>query len=174
MAERVASEFPSSPVVLKDYVKSRKQDWFDACYIPDPRDAVHVKQVVRRFLELTDLAGGLVFRQFENFKKVGTHPKTRMPLSNEWRGFMCHGKLIYRATYWDPANYSDAAVPDASVFEGIARRAGFLSSFFSLDVAEKEDNTWMPLEINSGGASGVPEGGGEMSFYKRLSENVSR
>src|SRR5207302_6364199 len=32
------SKLGDGPVVLKDYVKSQKHYWFEACYIPDPAD----------------------------------------------------------------------------------------------------------------------------------------
>lgn len=41
--------FGSAPLILKDFVKSRKHDWFTACYIPSAADAARVEQVVRRF-----------------------------------------------------------------------------------------------------------------------------
>ena len=170
VAEQVGLVFSPHAVLVKDVVKSRKQDWYEACFIPDARDKEHVKKVVSRFLDLMDdsLAGGLVFRQFEDFKKLGvSHPKTGMPIVNEWRGFMLHGKLVYLAPYW-AADYSTAAKPDPAMFEAIVKRSGLISPFFSLDVAESIDGTWMVIEINSGGASGIPEGGDGEAFYAAL------
>jgi hypothetical protein len=162
--------------IVKDFIKSRKQDWFDACFIPDVRDEEMVIKVVSRFLDLMEgtLYGGLVFRQFEDFKRIGTHPKTKMPVVNEWRGFMLNGKLIYKAPYWASGNYDEAKEPDASVFEGIVAKANFVSPFIALDVAERDDNdgTWRTIEINSGGASGVPEGGDVKDFYQALGKAI--
>lgn len=163
--------------IVKDFIKSRKQDWFDACFIPDVRDTEAVIKVVSRFLDLMEgtLYGGLVFRQFENFKQIGTHPKTKMPVVNEWRGFMLNGKLIYKAPYWASGNYDEVKEPDASVFEGIVAKANFISPFIALDIAERDDNggTWRTIEINSGGASDVPEGGNVESFYRALGEVIA-
>ncbi len=59
----------AGPGIVKDYVKSRKHDWHDACYIPDLTDLDAVHRVLRRFVELQHLtlAGGLVVRAFEPF-----------------------------------------------------------------------------------------------------------
>ncbi len=186
IAERVATEFQSRsdeqpsvslkegagarPIMLKDWIKSRKQDWFDACFIPDSQDRQHTKKVIARFLELTDgrPEGGLVFREFESFKRIGTHPKTRMPIVNEWRGFLVHGKLVYLAPYWASGDYSAVERPEPAMFEDIVGHSGLFSPFISVDVAEKDEGTWTTVEVNSGGASGVPEGGNVNAFYQAL------
>src|SRR6266508_3531179 len=62
------------PGMVKDFVKSRKHDWHDACYIPDLADIAAVHRVVRRFVELqhVTLAGGIVVRAFEPFVTAGS------------------------------------------------------------------------------------------------------
>ena len=68
--------------MLKDFVKSRKHEWAEACFIPSASDRASVERVVRRFLELQDddLSEGLVFREFVEFEPLGRHPKSGMPL----------------------------------------------------------------------------------------------
>ena len=157
------------PVLVKDFVKSRKQDWHEACFIPDARDREHVKKVVARFLELGEpLVGGLVFRQFEHFKKIGTHPKSHMPVINEWRAFMINGKLAYLAPYWSAGDYKASIQPAVSRFEAVVRESGLISPFIGLDMAEDVSGEWRVIEINPGGATGVPEGGDAGEFYKVL------
>src|SRR5204863_5332052 len=81
--------FGDSPLVLKDYVKSQKHAWEEACYIPSASDRQAVERVVTRFLELQgpDLVGGLVFREFAAFEPVGSHSRSGMPLTLEYRLF---------------------------------------------------------------------------------------
>jgi len=73
--------FGSAPVVLKDFVKSRKHEWEAACFIPSPAERSGVERVVHRFLELqgTDLAGGLVFREFVESEKWAITPRAACP-----------------------------------------------------------------------------------------------
>jgi hypothetical protein len=58
------SPFASRAVIVKDFVKSRKHEWSEACYIPSASDRSAVERVVRRFVELQgeDFNEGLVFR----------------------------------------------------------------------------------------------------------------
>ena len=58
--------FGDDSVVLKDFVKSRKHEWAEACFIPRASDSDAAAKVVRRFVELQedDLEGGFVFRAF--------------------------------------------------------------------------------------------------------------
>ena len=39
------------------------------------------------------------------------------------------------------------------------------SNFFTIDIAEKEDGTWMILETGDGQVSGLPSGQDEIKFY---------
>ena len=44
--------FGSRPIIVKDFVKSRKHEWKTACYIPSASDWKSVESVVSRFIEL--------------------------------------------------------------------------------------------------------------------------
>jgi hypothetical protein len=76
-------------IIVKDFVKSQKHEWNDACFIPSAINRSAVQRVVSRFRELQgdDLAGGLVFREFIEFRPVGVHPRSQMPLTEEYRIF---------------------------------------------------------------------------------------
>ncbi|MFJ6718238.1 MULTISPECIES: ATP-grasp domain-containing protein [unclassified Streptomyces] len=65
----LAGGLPSHAAVVKDYVKSRKHEWDEACHVPDTRRPEVLHRVVSRFVELQgdDLAGGVVLRGFEDF-----------------------------------------------------------------------------------------------------------
>ena len=88
--------FGSNLVVVKDFVKSRKHEWEEACYIPAASDRGSVERVVNRFLDLQgpDLAEGLVFREYVAFEPMGRHSKSGMPLSLEYRLFFLDGELL--------------------------------------------------------------------------------
>ena len=160
----------AGPLIIKDWVKSRKHEWLDDCFIPDPTDTENLCRVVTNFLngQGDDLAGGLVFREFVNLKSIGTHPKSGLPLVNEHRFFVFKGQIFYSAPYWDAAFYSLANVPDKKVIIDLIPR--IKSNFFALDVAEKEDGEWIVVEVNDGGTAGIPEGGNMHDFYQALRE----
>lgn len=166
----VEQSFNSGSVILKDFVKSAKHKWYDACFIRDASDGDEIKRIVKNFLnnQGDDLQGGLCFREFINFRQIGVHSKTRMPLINEYRAFMKHGKIFYTASYWAEGDYSGAK-PDNAVIEKMSEPLKHLP-FIAVDVAEKENGDWMVVEVNDGGAAGVPEGGNTFEFFKQLAK----
>lgn len=174
--DRLMLELPGPrPVMLKDFIKSRKSEWFEACFIPDARDEAHVRKVTAAFIRLTemaDLAGGLVYREFEEFRRIGTHPKTRMPVINEWRCFMEGSYCFYRAPYWADGDYVGLDSPPDEVIQRVAKKAQGMSGFWSLDLAQRPDGSWRVIEVGSGGASGVPDGGDKLAFYQALHERL--
>ena len=172
LPELLLSSFGDRSVIVKDYLKSQKHYWYEACFIPNLKDSEHVMKVTKTFLELQDqfLSGGLVFREFVEFKRVGIHPKSRMPLINEWRAFFWDSKLLYLAPYWsDGADYSSGvSVPNPVQAEELARN--IKSRFFALDIAELQNGNWMAIEVNEGCTAGIPEGGNPHDFYQALAK----
>ena len=125
----VLTPFGDRPVIIKDFVKSRKHEWADACFIPSEADRDAVERVVGRFLELQgdDLNEGLVFREFVEFRPVGFHPKSGMPLTEEYRIFWIDGQPMYWSPYWEEGDYCGTD-PPLEFFTEIG--AGVRSRFF--------------------------------------------
>ncbi|MFD0278901.1 ATP-grasp domain-containing protein [Kitasatospora sp. NPDC127111] len=73
LAAAVARLGGHGPAIVKDYVKSRKHEWDEACYVPELSDLDAVGRVVARFVELQGefLAGGVVLRRYEEFARAG-------------------------------------------------------------------------------------------------------
>ena len=159
--------FDSSPVIVKDFVKSRKHEWNEACYIPSASDRAAVERVVRRFLELQDddLNEGLVFREYIEFEPLATHSKSGMPLTKEFRIFFFDGRPIYWTQYWEEGDYAET-FPPLNDFLGIARAAK--SCFFTMDVAKRLDGEWMIVELGDAQVAGLPESVDPLQFYKAL------
>jgi hypothetical protein len=160
------ARFGTAPVIVKDFVKSRKHEWLEACFIPSAADVAAVRRVVRTFLERQggDLAGGLVFRRFVRFKPIGVHPKSGMPLSREFRRFYFHGDLLAQFPYWEAGDDGDA--PPADLFADVARSVR--SRFFTMDLAQQEDGRWLIVELGDGQVAGLPERADVDSFYAAL------
>jgi hypothetical protein len=167
----LSDEFREGGLILKDFLKSRKHEWYDACFIRDLTDEVEVRRVMDNFVERQtadgSFVGGLVFREFVPLKQIGIHTKSRMPLVNEWRAFFWFGQLLYLAPYWsEGADYDRVAKPSPQDVERLGKGLG--SKFYALDVAELEDGSWIVVELNDGGTAGVPEGGDYATFYAAL------
>src|SRR5262249_38888618 len=143
---RLLQPFGERPVIVKDYVKSRKHEWAEACYIPSASDRKAVEAVVQRFLELQgdQLNAGLVFREYVELQTVGAHSKSGMPLSREFRLFFLDGELILGSEYWEEGEYGRTP-PPAGLFHEVARRVN--SRFFTMDIAQRTDGEWLIVEL---------------------------
>ncbi len=93
--------FGSAPIILKDWVKSRKHEWYEACFIPSASDALAVERVVQNFINRqgSELNVGLVFREFVAFEPLAAHSRSQMPLTREYRLFFLDGEPILSARY---------------------------------------------------------------------------
>jgi hypothetical protein len=165
--------FGDGPLVLKDYVKSQKHAWTEACFIPRASDRGSVERVVRRFLELQgdSLSVGLVFREFVPLRQLGTHPKSGAPLAAEFRTFWLDGELILAHRYWGDLTPIDVPLP----IEDLAGIAGRVPSrLFSMDVAFLEDGTWTIVELGDGQVTGLPSAELAPRFYVKLKQGLER
>lgn len=163
--------FGDRPVVIKDFVKSEKHAWHEACFIPRASDTVQARSVIETFLELrgSQLNEGLVVREFVSFKSVGRHPLSDMPLSQEFRSFVVAGRVVATAATWPDARY-DGQEPAAECLKALA---GVIESpFFSMDWAQREDGGWCVIEIGDGQVSSLPEAVNRVEFFRALAKNL--
>jgi hypothetical protein len=149
------THFREGAVVLKDYLKSQKHYWHEACFIPDVTDSAHVAAVARRFIELQGdtLVGGLVFREYLPFKRCGVHPRSKFPLAHEWRAFLWKGQVIHLTKMWPNEDYHTYPLDALSE---LTRNVMDLP-FVAVDVAQLDDDKWKVVEINDGGIASFPE-----------------
>jgi hypothetical protein len=168
MLKQSIAPFGDASLIVKDYVKSQKHYWQEACFIPSAVDLDAVERVVRRFLELQgdDLNVGLVLREFVPLKAVGNHPKSGMPLAAEFRIFWLSGKPILSHRYWGDLTTFDAPLPWAELTP-IAERIP--SRFFTMDVAFRADEGWTIVELGDGQVAGLPSADLAPEFFQRLS-----
>lgn len=161
--------FGVAPLILKDYVKSRKHEWNTACYIPSAADKQAVERVVGAFLRLQgpDFSEGLVFRAYTALQPVGTHPRSGMPLAREYRRFYLDGAPLATSAYWDVADAADeVGAPPVDLFAEVARRIP--SRFFTMDVARTLTGEWIIVELGDGQVAGLPERLPAADFYSAL------
>jgi hypothetical protein len=168
---RRLSVFGDKPLILKDYVKSRKHEWHEACFIPSASDRATVERVVNRFLELQrdDLNEGLVFREFVEFQPLAAHSKSKMPLTKEFRLFFLDGKLLDYFEYWDEGDYSGNRPPE-NIFADVARQVE--SRFFTMDIAQTVGGEWQIIELGDGQVAGLPDNVDVQRFYQTLKSRL--
>jgi hypothetical protein len=165
--------FGNVPIIVKDFVKSQKHAWAEACFIPSAADRAAVERVVRRFLDLQgpDLAGGLVFREFVEFEPAGRHPRSGMPLTLEYRLFFFDSRPLLVTPYWEGVAYEGEGPP---VEQFTALAAGVRSRFFTMDVAKKRDGEWLVMELGDGQVAGMPDAADVEAFYRGLAGGLDR
>lgn len=147
--------FGSRPIIVKDYVKSRKHEWAEACFIPSAADTEAAAQVVETFIKRqgADLSGGLVFREFVEFEPLSVHSKSGMPLSREFRLFFLDREVLSVSRYWDEGDYAGEK-PPLDKFTAIARTIP--SRFFTLDAARTRAGDWMIVELGDAQVAELP------------------
>lgn len=167
------ADFEGAPVVLKDYVKSCKHSWEEACFIPDSGDRAGVARVVGNFLEWqgAELNEGLVFREFVELAGIGSHPESGMPLTKEFRAFVWQGELLEVYPYWEAGGYPDTELPREWLAEVAAKVE---SPFFSLDFAERREGGWLVIELGDGQVAGLPPSAEPEGFYAALAGAIEK
>jgi hypothetical protein len=169
----LTDSFRDDPIIVKDYVKSQKHNWTEACFISKASDRDSVRKVVSRFIELQGqgLNVGLVFRKFEELEFLTNHSKSKMPLTKEFRLFFLDGQVIQTFNYWDEGDYGDTK-PDLQKFEGIGKKVK--SNFFTMDIAKKKNGDWIIMELGDGQVSGLPDNADKNEFYRAVKEYAKR
>jgi hypothetical protein len=157
-------DFVSGPLIVKDFVKSRKHEWYEACFISDAADEDSALRVMNRFIELQaeSLYGGVVLRRFVPLEQIGEHPRSKTPLGREWRVFVKAG-AVSPIPYW---GQNESEVPDLTVFGDAMSRIS--SNFWTMDLAHTKEDKWIVLELGDGQVSGLPEATNTEACYRFL------
>lgn len=164
------------PAVVKDYVKSRKEAWHEACFVPDTADTDALHRVVSRFVELQGdyLTGGVVLRAFEAYDTTRDPSPTRgsgtaveadraadtsraveADRAVEARVWWLDGEPVLTGPHPDTPHLLPA--PDLSAVRPLVRALG--CRFVTTDLALRTaDHTWRVVEVGDGQVSDLPQG----------------
>ncbi|MEV7937343.1 ATP-grasp domain-containing protein [Kitasatospora sp. NPDC088264] len=175
----------SGPAIVKDYVKSRKHEWHEACYVPELADLASVGRVVARFVELQGefLTGGVVLRRYEEFEPLADGPGgSSGDDSGEGSGDGSgggpdggsdggsgrgSGRAVEARVWWldgEPVlvgPHPDAphhdVEPDLAGVRPLVRMLG--CRFVTTDLASRADGSgWRVVEVGDGQVSDLPRG----------------
>lgn len=138
---KVESKLGTGPFVVKDFVKSAKNHWDEACFAPDLES---LEPVVSKFLEIQGefLTGGVVVRKFENF--VG--PETRV--------WWVDGEEATRTPHPDNPNTEVLEEPLDEVAEIVAQLG---LPFVTTDVVMDDSGNLRVVELGDGQVSEFPQ-----------------
>lgn len=169
MVMQLLMRFSGEPLILRDYTRAERQYWYEACYISSASDETAVRNTINRLIELRGdkLEGGLVFREFVEFQPlVDQHSRYRMPLVKEFRFFFLHHQPIATVHYWNVPDYGLEDAPDPAQFSAVTEQVR--SNFFTLDVAQRMDGTWMILDLGDAQVASLPEMTHVDDFYRAI------
>lgn len=144
-------------VMVKDYVKSRKHEWYDACFIPEVSDKKNSNDVIHNFVtrQGDNLVGGIVIRNFLELNSIGFHDISHMPISEEYRAFVLAGKLLIVDDYWNQGNVPSFSLEDQQwIAMQIEKIKG---NFVTMDFARTTDGTLVIMELGDGQVSGLQQ-----------------
>ncbi|MFI9045742.1 ATP-grasp domain-containing protein [Streptomyces sp. NPDC053427] len=153
---RLAERFGDRPLVVKDWVKSRKHEWAEAAYVPDAADTARLASVVGRFIALQEefLTGGVVLRAFEDFARA----------AGEARVWWVDGEPVLTGPH--PDTPALRPVPDLTQVAPVVRELG--PRFLTTDLALRTDGVWRVVEVGDGQVSGLPAGADHRPLFEAL------
>jgi len=153
--------------IVKDFVKSAKHRWNEACFIPVATERTRFDEILKAFLEARGsvFEKGIVLRRFHELMKLADDIRGQ-PVHEEYRLFLWSGSLL-AAT---PAIHGQGPFEKLSDWESIARR--FENPFISMDIALQENDSWLIVEVGDGGVSGLPSSIEPSAFYQALYERL--
>lgn len=158
----------SGPVTVKDFVKSRKNEWGSAFFIPDASDHEHALSVIHNFIKRQGdlLVGGVVLREFVSFAPVGHFHDE--PIYDEYRVFYWQGTPFVIHPYWT-GQQNTLADSDRQFIADQAE--GIQSPFYTIDFARLADGHLTIMEIGDGQVSGL-QGIDALVFYQGLRQQI--
>jgi hypothetical protein len=153
-AWELACELGPPPWIVKDHVKSAKEEWLRACFVPKDADRADFRAICERLVELRGdrFERGLVIKKHLELATLRGMTAERRAVTDEHRLVFVFGRLVAHAPYYDA---DDAVLEDPARFAFIGDVIP--SPFFTADVARLADGGWTIIEINDGGCSNFPE-----------------
>jgi hypothetical protein len=152
-AWEAALELGPPPWVVKDHVKSAKELWHRACFVPEGATYEDFAEVCERLLEARGdrFERGFVVKKYVELAALhGWTPEQRR-VTDEHRLVFWEGRLVAHAPYYDVDSVLDS--PEQFAVLGTT----FGSPFFTADVARLASGGYTVIEINDGGCSVLPE-----------------
>lgn len=148
------------PFVLKGRTNSRKAQWSKRMFAQTRAEVYDIASELAN----DPLIGpqGIIYREYVPLRQFEVCPLSGMPFSNEWRLFFYKGHLLSNSYYWTCASdetiaKADLPTPGFELAYKVADIAKRHTTFFVLDIAEKEDGGWVVIEVNDGQMAGCPE-----------------
>lgn len=171
IAAQAATYFNQQALIIKDYVKSRKHEWHEACFIPNANDQAQSARVIRTFIErqAEALVGGVVLRAWHPLQIWQTHQQSGLAMPYEYHSFWLDGRLLWATPYWD--HQLTQPTPDWSRYAALAQH--IQSRFWTLDLALTQTGDWLIIELGDAQVSGLPDHANAQELFRALSQRLT-
>ena len=160
------------PFVVKGKTNSRKFEWDTLMFAKDKRQAIEISCELRKDALSLLHQQDIIFREFVklNILEEGIHG---LPFANEWRFFCYKDKILSYGFYWTISEKIGVLHQEGiDLVEEVMKRVEGKVNFFVVDVAEKEDGSWIVIEMNDGQMSGLSDNSPE-ELYSNLNKCLS-
>lgn len=161
------------PFVVKGQTNSRKFQWDTHMFAKDRRAVMEVYGRLKEDSLFLDQE--IYARDYVPLQRLMT-AFNGLPITKEFRFFVCNGKILTGAFYWQShlADLKDVPmeweVPRHFLDECV-RRIGGNANFYALDVAKTQKGEWTVIEINDGQMSGLSCNDAD-KLYRALKEHL--
>lgn len=152
-AWELAQELGPPPWIVKDHLKSAKESWHRACYVPAGATYEDFTETCERLVEARGehFARGFVVKKYLELATLPGWTPERRRVTDEHRLVFWEGRLVSHAPYYDV----ESTLEDPMQFAFIGQVVG--SPFFTADVARLAGGGYTVIELNDGGCSVLPE-----------------
>lgn len=149
--ELAMDELGPPPWLIKDHLKSARQLWNHACFVPEGTGLERFREMCAALVDFHEdrFTGGLAVRRFVRLVKLPWVSQGH-PVFDEHRLVFWNGRLVGHAPYHDVDVDFLVDVP----FTDLGKRVD--SPFFTADIGRLEDGGFTVIELNDGGTSGLP------------------
>mgnify|MGYP004449954615 FL=1 len=153
--DEVKKQFPR--FLVKDYVKSVKGSSFPK-YFDQSIDQETFDRLMIDFYDFRgDLfTGGICFKEFIEWKQYNSK-------NNEYRVFIANGKIMTISE-----NSGQSKLCPKPPMEFLENFTNLGSPFYTVDVAELPDGSWVVIETGDGGVSGLSDNQNYFEFHRKL------
>jgi hypothetical protein len=140
------------PFVVKGKTNSKKHQWNKMMFAPTFHDAVRIGVELKNDYWFANQ--DVIVREYVKLKQYGegTHG---LPFTNEWRFFFYKNTMLSHGFYWSESEIQGQL--DSAGIQLAIKIAAIVSektNFFVIDIGQKEDGSWIVIEINDGQMSG--------------------
>jgi hypothetical protein len=151
------------PWIVKDHMKSAKEQWHQACFVPADCTFERFAEICEALVDARGdrFEGGLVVRSFVHLREI-PYATPAGPAHDEHRLIFWRGRLVASAPYFD----ADVPPLDTRPYQRLGREIG--SKFFTADVARLASGGTTVIEVNDGGCSTLPEQLDPRELYSAL------